>query len=67
MLYNVYINGGVAIKVTEYNAKCTPCNEIGSVPSEEKRVMNIVLPPGFKNKLYNYEEIKKYINLNNLL
>lgn len=67
MLYNVYINGGVAIKVTEYNSLCTPCNEQGSIPSQEKRVMKIDLPIGYHKSGDKLESIKKYINLNNLL
>lgn len=66
MLYNVYINHGIAIKVTEYNAHCTPCNNIDSVPSEEKRVINITMPHGIKDQR-DFEAIKKYINLNHLL
>lgn len=68
MLYNVYIDNGIAIKVTEYNSLCTPCNEQGAIKSQEKRIMNINLPIGYNhNALGHLDAIKKYINLNNLL
>lgn len=67
MLYNVYINGNVAIKVTDYNKECTPCNQMGSVPSQEVRVMNINLPAGQVVRGDRHEAIKKYINLNHIL
>lgn len=67
MLYNVYINNGIAVKVTEYNAHCTPCNEIDSIPSQEKRVMKIELPIGYYHTGDRLDAVKKYINLNNIL
>lgn len=67
MLYNVYINNGIAIKVTEYNKYCTPCNNMDSVSSQEVKVMNINLPTGFSIKGDKLEAIKRYINLNNLI
>jgi len=67
MLYNVYINNGIAIKVTEYNQYCVPCNDNDSIKSSEKRVMKIELPQGFPTHGNKLETIKKYINLNNIL
>ncbi len=67
MLYNVYINNGIAIKVTEYNAHCTPCNQMDSVPSQEVRVMDLNIPPHFHKGLSKLEALKQYINLNHIL
>ena len=69
MLYNVFINHGIAVKVTEFNQYCTACNEAGSIETSEKRVMNIELPSTWKNTnpCDKFEAVKKYINLNNLL
>jgi len=67
MLYNVYINNNVAIKVTDYNAHCTPCNKMGSVDSQEVRVIKVELPLGYYSGIDRCEAVKKYINLNNIL
>ena len=67
MLYNVYIKNNVAIKVTEYNSKCVPCNKMDSIPSDEIKIMKIDLPKNksFKGDVFN--AVKSYINLNNLI
>lgn len=67
MLYNVYINNGIAIKVTEYNSNCTQCNQMGSIPSEEVRVLKIDMPFGYHKQGDKMETIKKYINLNHII
>jgi len=69
MLYNVYINHGVAVKVTEFNQYCVPCNESGAIQSDERRVMNVEVPTSFFKKIDcdKNDAVKRYINLNNLL
>lgn len=67
MLYNVYITNGKAIKVTEFNRLCVPCNDADAVDSQEKRVMKIELPLGFHKQGNKLDSIRKYINLNNIL
>lgn len=67
MLYNVFINNGIAVKVTDYNPHCVPCNDnIGDISFQERKIINIKLPPDIKNNR-DFESIKKYINLNNIL
>ena len=67
MLYNVYIINNVAVKVTEHNSSCSPCNSMGAIPSERVQIVNVNLPQGYKENLPILEAIKQYINLNHLI
>ena len=69
MLYNVYINHGVAVKVTEFNKLCAPCNNEGAIQVDERKVIDVDLPIGYQKKTdcSKNEAVKRYINLNNLL
>lgn len=65
MLYNVFIKNGIAIDVKEYNKNCVPCSESSLASYNEKRTTKLSLPINIKDG--DFEAIRKYINLNNIL